>query len=226
MGGLRGASAPLFLLQVPAWVAPSRGDWPRLRRHCPALALLAAGLQRYAGPAAPLALAACGSAPARRCAWLRAAVWRGFIRALPCGAARGPARSGGARRPLALGSGCALACRRGWRGLAPAALRLGLRVLALAPLRRGGVGPGPAPSGLRAAPRASPAALRPACAPRPGAGGRGSRAVALVGRAGACRPGAWARSGAGAPVRLRARGLGSAGCGQRGTDARSRGRVE
>lgn len=100
--------------------------------------------------------------------------WRGSIRALPCGAARGPARSGGARRPLALGGGCAAARRRGWRGLAPAALRLGLRVLALAPLRRGGVGPGPAPSGLRAAPRASPAALPSRLRSRRGA--RGSRA--------------------------------------------------
>ena len=159
---------------VPAWLASLWGRKAPSRRHCPALALLAAGLKRYAGPAAPLALAACGSAHARRCAWLRAAVWRGSIRALPCGAARGPARSGGARRPLALGGGCAAACRRGWRGLALAALRLGLRVLALAPLRPGGVGPGPAPSGLRAAPRAPPAALLSRLRSRRGA--RGSRA--------------------------------------------------
>ena len=152
----------------------SGGARPRRAAIVPRSLCSLRDLRRYAGPAAPLALAACGSAPARRCAWLRAAVWRGSIRALPCGAARGPARSGGARRPLALGGGCAAARRRGWRGLAPAALRLGLRVLALAPLRRGGVGPVPAPSGLRAAPRASPAALPSRLRSRRGA--RGSRA--------------------------------------------------
>ena len=225
VGRVRRASAPLFLLPVPAWVASvARGlapaPPPLSRARCAAL-----GTSKVCGPCRaprPCCLRLRSRSP------LRVAAGCGLARLHPRFALRG--RAGArplrrARRPLALGSGCALACRRGWRGLAPAALRLGLRVLALAPLRRGGVGPGPAPSGLRAAPRASPAALRPACAPRPGAGGRGSRAVALVGRAGACRPGAWVRSVVGAVVRLRARGLGSAGCGQRGTAARSRGRL-
>ena len=186
MGGLRGASAPLFLWAVPAWVAS-----------------VARGLAPAPPPLSRARLARCGTsavcgpcrAPRPCCLRLRSrsplrvAAGCGVARLHPRFALRG--RAGArplrrARRPLALGSGCALACRRGWRGLAPAALRLGLRVLALAPLRRGGVGPGPAPSGLRAAPRASPAALGSACAPRPGAGGAAlglSPSLAAPGRA-------------------------------------------
>ena len=134
----------------------------------------------------------------------------------------GAARSGGARRPLALGVGCALACRRGWRGLGLAALRLGLRVLALAPLRKSGVGPVPRPLG-GGGPSGFPrrALSRLSLPPRGGAALGLSPSLAALG----LRPAAWVRSAAAAPVRLRARGWGSAGCGQRGRPARSRGRV-
>ena len=107
--------------------------------------------KRYAGPAAPLALAACGSAPARRCAWLRAAVWRGFIRALPCGAARGPARSGG---------------RGGPSPSAPAALSLAVAAGGALPRLRSGSGCVSSPS-PRSAGAASAPALRPPGSGRP-----------------------------------------------------------
>lgn len=127
------------------------GTRPRLRRHCPVLTALRSGLKRYAGPAAPLALAACGSAPARRCAWLRAAVWRGFIRALPCGAARGPARSGG---------------RGGPSPSAPAALSLAVAAGGALPRLRSGSGCVSSPS-PRSAGAASAPALRPPGSGRP-----------------------------------------------------------
>ena len=204
MGGLRGASAPLFLLLAPAWVAPSRGDKAPAPPPLSRARLARCGTSKVCGPCRaprPCCLRLRSRSP------LRVAAGCGVARLHPRFALRG--RAGArplrrARRPLALGSGCALACRRGWRGLAPAALRLGLRVLALAPLRRGGVGPGPAPSGLRAAPRASPAALCPASRSRRGAA-RLSGCRPRWPRCVAFRPPAWVCSVAGAVVRLRAR---------------------
>lgn len=149
---MRGASAPLFLLLAPAWVASvARGQGPGSAAIVPCSPCSLRDFKRYAGPAAPLALAACGSAPARRCAWLRAAVWRGFIRALPCGAARGPARSGG---------------RGGPSPSAPAALSLAVAAGGALPRLRSGSGCVSSPS-PRSAGAASAPALRPLGSGRP-----------------------------------------------------------
>lgn len=148
---MRGFGPSFFAAGACMGGAVARGQGPGSAAIVPRSLRCARDLKRYAGPAAPLALAACGSAPARRCAWLRAAVWRGFIRALPCGAARGPARSGG---------------RGGPSPSAPAALSLAVAAGGALPRLRSGSGCVSSPS-PRSAGAASAPALRPLGSGRP-----------------------------------------------------------
>lgn len=147
--------------------------------------LARAGPQRYAGPAAPLALAACAPAPARAARGAGCG-WRGSIRALR-GAARGsallpagrvgpsapqprlrcgsPPAAGGALPRLRSGSGCVSSPSPRSAGAASAP--------ALRP---------PAPGGPSGSPRR--ASLPPALP----AAGRAALGFALVGRACSPRP--------------------------------------
>ena len=164
---------------------------------------------------------------------------------LPLAAARGCG--------LRFGAASSALCPAGPRGGPPApagaaAPRPRLRLRSRLPSRLAGPCPGcaparaacprprPAPPGRR---RPRPCALRapggPSGFPRRASSrlrstpwGRGARLSGCRPRWPRCvafRPPAWVCSAAGAVVRLRARGWGSAGCGQRGTTARSRGRI-
>ena len=190
-----GASAPLFLFGY-MWRCPyfwtlyivaATGALAPRCRGCARPALRWCVLLGGAGPLPrpPAALGACmvgvalGAQGPVAPPLSRARLARCGTQAVcgPCRAPRPCCLRLRSRSPLRLAAGCGLARlnpRFALRGLALAALRLGLRVLALAPLRPGGVGPGPAPSGLRAAPRAPPAALLSRLRSRRGA--RGSRA--------------------------------------------------
>ena len=206
------------------------GTKPRLRRHCPVLAALRSGLKKVCGPALPLR--GCGSIPTPRLRALRGGP--------PAPAGRGCPGRVARCAPVARRSGCAAAALRSGRGrrslrgspcacfpAAPWVAALPVRLLggAVAVARRArAAAPGFArPCRGRPPGPASPPRFVPPLAP---AGGlRGSRAVALVGRAvwrSAPRRGfvlwlaRWCACG---------RGVGcSAGCGQRGRPAR-RGRA-
>ena len=190
---MRGASAPLFLLPVPAWVVSSRGDWapappPLSRARCAAL-----GTSKVCGPALPLR--GCGLIPTSRLRALRggppAPAGRGcpgrVARCAPVArrsvSAAAALRSSRGRRSLR-GSPCACFPAAPWVAALPVrslggAVAVARRARAAAPgFARPCRGRPPGP--------ASPPRLAPPLAP---AGGlRGSRAVALVGRAGGVPP--------------------------------------
>lgn len=148
--------------------------------------------------------------------------WRGSIRALACGPARGPPAPAGRGAPSPSASAAlSLAAAAGG---ALALLRSGSGCVSSPSPRSASPASAPSPAlWAGAAPRASPAALCPASRSRRGGGAALGLSPSLA--ALGLRPAAWVRSGAAAPVRLRARGWGSAGCGQRGRPARSRGRI-